>query len=115
MRRQIAALTGLMILATLAFGHGDVQHILGTVTEVSDRSITVETINHQKVTVAIGATTKFMKGKAAGTLKDVKSGYRVVIDATQSATKDATGRVTPLQAQTVRIGTGSGLPDHGGL
>lgn len=96
MKRLIAISISLLFFATFAFAHGNEQHVLGTVTAVTDSSITVETKDHQKVTVSVVAGTKFAKGTSELTLKDVKVGDRVVIHAVKQREQ--------LQAHTVRIG-----------
>ena len=96
MKRQISALIAILVITAVAFAHGDEQHVLGTVTEVSEKSITVETIDKHKVTISVVAGTNFTAGTAAATLKDVKIGDRVVIN--------ARNQVQHLQADTVSIG-----------
>ena len=99
MRRQIAVLVSIQLLVTPVFAHGNEQHVMGMVTAVAENSITVETKDHQKVMVSVVAETKFMKGTAPATIKDVKVGDRVVIHAAK--------REDQLQAHTVRIGSTS--------
>jgi len=80
--RLAATLFSLMLsLSTIAFAHGDQQHILGTVTKVQTGSISVNTTAGEIKTVMVLPTTKFLKGSAAVTLQDVKVGDRVVIHA----------------------------------
>lgn len=104
MKRLVAISILPLFLATLAFAHGNEQHVMGTVTEVTDSSITVQTKGHQKVTVSIVAETKFARGTAGATLKEVKVGDRVVIHAVKQGEQ--------LQAHSVRIGTASGTAEH---
>jgi hypothetical protein len=99
MKWRILVLIGLLVITAVAFAHGNEQHVLGTVTAVSEKSITVETIDKHKVTVSVVAETKFTAGTAAATLKDVKVGDRVVIHARKQGQH--------LQADTVRIGSAS--------
>ena len=99
MKRLILIVIAILLVTTVAFAHGDEQHVMGTVTEVSEKSITVETIDKHKVTVSVVAETKFTAGTAAATLKDVKVGTRVVIH--------ARNQDQHLQADTVRIGSAS--------
>jgi SHS2 domain-containing protein len=103
MKRQVSILIALLVFTTVLFAHGNEQHVMGTVTEVSERSITVETKDKQKVTVTVVQETQFMKGASAETARDLKVGDRVVIHAVKQGEQ--------LQAHTVRIGTA--LPDHG--
>jgi|SRR5579859_488942 len=96
MKRQLSILIAILVVTSVAFAHGNEQHVMGTVTEVTESSITVETIDHQQVTVSVIAETKFMEGTSPATLKEVKVGDRVVIHAAKA--EDG------LQAHTVRIG-----------
>ncbi len=104
MKRLVSIAISLLFLTTMALAHGNEQHVMGTVTEVTETSITVETLNKQKVTVSVVQETKFIKGNAAATFKDVKLGDRVVIHAAKQGEQ--------LQAYTVRIGTSSSSSSH---
>ncbi len=96
-------LIGAVLFAGLAFAHGDEQHIMGTVTKITDTTITVEVAQKKdgetqktSVTVNIVASTKFEKMSAAATLKDLKVGDRVVINAAKKGEQ--------LEAHAVKIG-----------
>ena len=104
MKRLVAILISLLFLTTLALAHGNERHVMGTVTEVTDSSITVETKDHHKVTVSVVAETKFARGTSEATLKDVKVGDRVVIHAVKQEQQ--------LQAHTVRIGVTTAAGKH---
>ncbi len=85
----LAALT--LALGPIAFGHNGVEHVMGTVTAVSASSITVETPKHTTTTVLLEQATKFTNKGAAASLKDLKVGDRVVIDAKPGADKKLVG------------------------
>lgn len=85
-----------LVFAIIAFAHGNMEHILGTVTAVSDQSITVKTPAGETKTVEIVSGTKVMKGDVSGTLKDVHVGDRVSIHAGNHDGK--------LQAEEIKIG-----------
>lgn len=104
MKRLLAVPISLLFLTALALAHGNEQHVMGTVTEVADSSITVETKDHQRVTVSVVAGTKFARGASGVTLKDVKVGDRVVIHAVKQERQ--------LQAHTVRIGVATAAAEH---
>lgn len=70
---------------------------MGTVTSISDTSITVETTSKKTVTVTLRIATKFQKSGSPAALKDLKVGDRVVIH--------ATGPEDKLVASEVRFGT----------
>jgi hypothetical protein len=81
MKRKLVTLLGIVLFASLAFAHGDEQHVLGTVTKISQNSITVQTTKNMDVELMITSDTKFTKGSASVTLKDLQVGDRVVIHA----------------------------------
>src|SRR5262245_25056631 len=64
-----------------AYAHGSEQHVMGTVTEITDHSVSVKIADGSVKTVEFDAQTKFLKGTAAITSKDVLVGSRVVIHA----------------------------------
>jgi hypothetical protein len=86
-------LAGTVLFAELAFAHGDEQHIMGTVTKITDAAITVKVIPKEgdaqktSVTVYVVAATKFEKMGTATTFKELKVGDRVVIHAAKYADK----------------------------
>ncbi len=81
----------LLLTSVAAWAHNGVEHILGTVTALTETSVTLETPKHTSVTVALNAATKFLKGDAAVARKDVKVGDRVAVDAKEGADKKLTG------------------------
>ncbi len=81
--------------AIAALAHGGEEHVMGMVTAVSDKAITVKTAK-APVTVNVGPATTFLKGKAPAKLGDLKVGDRVVIHA-----KEGTG--DQLVADTVEF------------
>jgi hypothetical protein len=58
----------------MALAHGKEKHVMGTVTSISDSSITVETTAKQSLAVDVNDKTKLEKSGAAATLKDLKVG-----------------------------------------
>lgn len=108
MKKQFAVLSFCFaFLAVVAFAHGDMQHIMGTVTKVTESSITVKTTKGALVTVTVAAETKFMKDKAEVKISDVTVGTKVVIEAKKDE-KDA----TKLVAHMVTIGQMAGMSHH---
>ncbi len=87
MKHTVAVVTLLFALSLMALAHGKEKHVMGTVTSISDTSITVETTAKKSVTVEVSAKTKFEKSGAAATLKDLKVGDKVVIHADLSGAK----------------------------
>jgi hypothetical protein len=97
MKRTIVLLLTIALLAVSTFAHGDEKHVIGTVIKVSQSSVTVKTTTNANVDVMITSDTKFTKGSASMTLKDVQVGDRVVIHAMPM-------KGGMLMAHTVQIG-----------
>ena len=65
---------------------------MGTVTAIAEHSISVKTRDGATKTVEFDGETKFVKGDAAATIKDVQVGSRVVIHAHNHDNRFACGR-----------------------
>ena len=100
----IAALA-VMLGSAVAYAHNGVEHLMGTVTALTDSSITVDTVKHTSVTVLIDPATKFSKDGAEASRKDLKVGDRVAIDAKENNDKKLVG-------VTVKLGSMANM-DHG--
>jgi len=87
-----------LIWCSVAWSHGDEQHVLGTITKIEAGAITVSTTTGATTVVNIAATTKFVRGGAPATIKDLKVGDRVAIHAKPKA--------QGLEATEVKIGNG---------
>jgi type 1 fimbria pilin len=101
----VLAMLALTLGPAIAFAHNGVEHVMGTVTAATDKSITVDTVKHTSVTVLIDPTTKFSKGTAQASRKDLKVGDRVAIDAKENSDKKLVG-------VTVKLGSMANM-DHG--
>ncbi len=88
---SVIAIFALMLGSAIAFAHNGIEHVMGTVTAVTDTSITVDTVKHTPVTVLIDASTTFSNNDAQASLKDLKVGQRVVINAKENAEKKLVG------------------------
>jgi preprotein translocase subunit YajC len=97
MKGTVAVFALALALSASAFAHGNEKHVMGTVTSISDNSITVETKSKKTVTVTCSAATKFQKSRSPAALKDLKVGDKVVIH--------ATGPEEKLVATEIRFGT----------
>jgi cell division protein FtsL len=86
----------LMFVAGIVLAHGEAVQVMGTVTTISDKSITVQTVDKKSSAVEITAQTKFVKSGVAASIKDLKVGERVVINAGKIGEK--------LEAHQVRFG-----------
>ena len=60
---------------------GHAHKILGTVTAVTASSVDVLDRSNEKTTFVITKDTKIRVGKTAGTIKDVRTGGRIVVEA----------------------------------
>ena len=88
---SILAILALMLGSAIAFAHNGVEHVMGTVTAVTDTSITVDTVKHTSVTVLIDSATTFSNNDAKASRNDLKVGQRVVINAKPNAEKQLVG------------------------
>ena len=93
----ILAIVSLALLPTIARAHGGEEHVTGTVTKISDASVTVKTTAGKTVEVAFDAKTTYARGKEPLQKTDIKVGDRIVIHAVEVNEK--------LVAHTVAIGT----------
>jgi hypothetical protein len=96
---QIAlfAALALALLPTIAAAHGGEEHVIGTVTKVSDTSVTVKTTAGKAVEVGFDAKTTFTRAKQPIQKPDIKVADRIVIHAVEVSEK--------LIAHTVETGT----------
>lgn len=99
MKKVTWILTSALLLSALALAHGNLAHVLGTVVEITDNSISVKTADGAVKVVSFDGETHFLKGGAPATVKDVVVGSRVVIHAHQNGDK--------FHAAEVKIGTSS--------
>ena len=78
---SFAVATALALLgSSAALAHRGGQHVMGTVKSVDDKSLTV-TSKGTEVTIQLDDSTKFEKGGAAASSKDLSPGDRVVVHA----------------------------------
>lgn len=96
MKRLLAVVAVLVLMVGIAHAHNGMIHVMGTVTNVTDTTITVHATDGKTQTVAFTSNTKYARMDTAIPLKDVKVGDQVVIHATK---KD-----NQLIAVTVKIG-----------
>jgi hypothetical protein len=100
----ISALLCTLLLTALAFAHGGMDHVMGTVTAITDHSLAVKTSDGAVATVEFDSETKFIKGDAPATVQDVQVGSRVVIHAHK--------KESSLHAAQVKIGTSAPHSQH---
>lgn len=93
-RRIMAVLLSLAFAATL-LAHLGAEHITGFVKTVSPQSLTVETKQHQMVTVVLTPKTDGMKSGVRFNIQELKAGERVVIH----AKKNASGALEAIEVE----------------
>jgi len=78
----LLAILSLALLPTIATAHGGEEHVTGTVTKVSDTSVTVKTTAGKNVEVAFDAKmTTYVRAKQPIQKSDIKVGDKIVIHA----------------------------------
>jgi len=95
---------GLALCAMLVFGHGGLEHVMGTIARISAASIAVTTSDGKTVEVLLDAKTTYSRGTQAIQKTDLKPGDRVVIHAEKAGDK--------LTAHTVEIGGAAKTTQH---
>jgi len=93
-----------LCLVTLAFAHGDMEHVMGTVVQITDHSLSVKTADGTVKVVAFDPETRFLQGGTPATIKDVLVGSRVVIHAHKHGDM--------LHAAEVKIGASAPANQH---
>ena len=86
MKPRILLLFSVLLFATTSFAHNGNEHVMGTVTVISANSITVQATGKEAktTTVSVIPSTMFMKSGAQVSLKDLKVGDRVVVEAKEN-------------------------------
>jgi hypothetical protein len=82
----------LLTLNLPAFAHGNMDHILGTVTKIVGNVVTVEK-DGKSTDVVLANSTSYEFGGKAGTQSDLKVGDRVVIHAMKMDGKETAHEV----------------------
>jgi len=93
---NILLLIALVFAPAIAFAHGGLEHVRGTIAKVSDQSITVTTTAGKTVEVLLDAQTTYAKADKPIQKTDLKIGDRVVIHAAEKG--------STLTAHTVEVG-----------
>ena len=78
----LLAISSLALLPTIATAHGGEEHVTGTVTKISDASVTVKTTAGKTVEVGFDAKmTTYERAKQPIQKTDIKVGDKIVIHA----------------------------------
>lgn len=83
MKYVFAVVLTFAMLASIAYAHGGMIHVMGTVSAKTDSSITVTTTDGKTQHVVLTEATKYARMETAISLKDVRLGDNVVIHATK--------------------------------
>ena len=97
MKRLLVLVLTLGVLVGAAYAHNGMQHVMGTVTVITPSSVTVKATDGSIQTVLLSNDTKYLKGKQAITVKDIKVGDHIVIHATKKGDQ--------LTAEEIKVGT----------
>lgn len=95
----ICCFAALALLQATVFAHGGEEHVIGTVTSISNTSVTVKTTAGKAVEVGFDTKTTFAQANKPIQKSDIKVGDRIVIHAVEVSEK--------LVAHTVEIGAPS--------
>ncbi len=85
--KPASILIAAFLLSALAFAHGNLAHVMGTIVKIDDHSISVKTTDGSVKVVAFDEQTKFLKGESPASAKDMAVGSLVVIHAHQNGDK----------------------------
>src|SRR6266478_7500963 len=80
---SVLAIVSLALLPTIATAHGGEEHVTGTVTKISDKSVTVKTKTGKTVEVGFDAKTTYTRAKQPIQKTDIKAGDRIAIHAAE--------------------------------
>lgn len=94
----VTALFGAVASAHEGHDHAAPQSIKGTVKAVSDKALTLTTLDGKEVTLAVVADTKVLRGKQASTAADIQVGEKAVVDPMGSA------EAGDLHAMSIKLG-----------
>ena len=79
----VLTFAGFGSFSTSAYAHGGYEHVMGTVQSVGANVISVKQTNERTMDVRLDAKTTFTRGPEALHKNDVKTGGRVVIEASK--------------------------------
>ena len=92
-----AAVAGALVLPVAARAHeGHTHKVMGTISSIDGKNLTVKTTDGKTVTVVLGAKTKITQGKKTVEATVLKVGDRLVAEGTEEK--------AVLTASTVRLG-----------
>ena len=101
MKRILLLILTFGLFAGAAYAHNGMIHVMGTVTAITDTSISVKAMDGKVQTVTVSGDTKYLKSDAAVGLKDIKVGDHIVIHAAKKNGQ--------LMAAEVKVGAMKGM------
>ena len=96
MKKLFGTIVAMILIAGVAYAHGGMEHIMGTVVSMTDNSITVKTTDGKTQTVDTTADTKYTQMDKPIDMKGLKVGDHIVIHAAKKNGK--------LTAAEVKVG-----------
>jgi hypothetical protein len=85
--RASAALVLSLAVCVPAFAHGTNAHVRGVVTQLTAKSVTVQTADNTTKTLTFSAKTTFERSGKPAAMGDLKVGDRVVIDVPKNSSE----------------------------
>jgi hypothetical protein len=86
-KRLLLLILTLGLFAGAAYAHNGMVHVIGTVTAVSDTSISVKATSGATQNVILTSQTRYLRGAQPVTLKTIQAGDRIVIHATKKGSQ----------------------------
>jgi hypothetical protein len=88
MKRLTLIIAAVLVAVGSLVAHGDADHVRGTISAMSAKSITVQTTEKTTAILTLTTKTTFVRGGKPAHLADLKVGDRVVVDVPKG-TKEA--------------------------
>lgn len=99
MNRLILLIAAVFTTGTLAFAHGDNDHVRGVVTQVTPTSVTVQVSGTVVKTLSLNNKTTFERSGRSARAGELKIGDRVVVDVPKGTTEARLIRFGPPAAK----------------
>ena len=96
-KKLLVCMAAIVLFAGLLHAHGD--PIMGTVTAVTNDTLTIKDKDNKSIVIMLEKNTKFLMNEKAAKKTDLKTGVRVVIDAHMDT------KMKMYSAEEVNIGT----------
>ena len=106
LRKGAVVLAFFLLLASIqtAFGHDGAEHVMGTLSNVSSQSVTVNTMDKKVVQVGLNSKTAYTRDDKKVAASEMKVGDRVMIEAKEVDEK--------LVADSVKLGAMASKAKH---